>query len=124
MSRRVCESTRRNGRRSSRRFATRAGRLRVATTARRFDFNLKFAPQRSKVWVVYLAGGGACDDPIAGWYFAGHTNVAALLAVIEERDGLDDSDSETEVLFAGSSAGAFGPMVRPRGSSSRSFWFW
>jgi hypothetical protein len=89
-----------------------------------FDFNLKFAPQRSKVWVVYLAGGGACDDPIAGWYFAGHTNVAALLAVIEERDGLDDSDSETEVLFAGSSAGAFGPMVRPRGSSSRSFWFW
>jgi hypothetical protein len=62
MSRRVCESTRRNGRRSSRRFATRAGRLRVATTARRFDFNLKFAPQRSKVWVIYLAGGGACDD--------------------------------------------------------------
>jgi hypothetical protein len=47
-------------------------------------------------------------DAMAGWYFAGHTNVAALLATIEERYGLDDSDPETEVLFAGSSAGAFG----------------
>jgi hypothetical protein len=47
-------------------------------------------------------------DPVAGWYFAGHTNVAALLATIEERYGLDDSDPETEILFAGSSAGAVG----------------
>jgi hypothetical protein len=47
-------------------------------------------------------------DPVAGWYFAGHTNVAALLAVVEERYGLDDSDPETEVLFSGSSAGGFG----------------
>ena len=45
---------------------------------------------------------------MAGWYFAGHSNVAALLAVIEERYGLDDSDPETEVLFAGSSAGGLG----------------
>ena len=47
-------------------------------------------------------------DPVAGWYFAGHTNVAAMLAVIKERYGLDDSDPETEVLFSGSSAGGLG----------------
>jgi len=47
-------------------------------------------------------------DPVAGWYFAGHANVTALLAVIAERYGLDDSDPETEVLFAGSSAGGLG----------------
>jgi O-palmitoleoyl-L-serine hydrolase len=50
-------------------------------------------------------------DPVAGWYFAGHTNVAALLAVVEERYGLDDSDPETEVLFSGSSAGGLGAHV-------------
>ena len=144
-----------------------------------FDFQIQLAPQPSKVWVIHLAGGGACNDfgtpcsararaltttspqvdrelsatpgagivsrdatinptfaranlvrttycssdfwagattdlrpssgdPVAGWYFAGHSNVAALLAVIEERYGLDDSDPETEVLFAGSSAGGLG----------------
>lgn len=47
-------------------------------------------------------------DPVNGWYFAGRTNVAALLALLEERYGLDDADPQTEVLFTGSSAGAFG----------------
>jgi hypothetical protein len=47
-------------------------------------------------------------DPVNGWYFAGHTNVASMLALLEERYGLDDSDPEIEVLFSGSSAGAFG----------------
>jgi hypothetical protein len=141
-----------------------------------FDFNVQLAAEPTKVWVIHLDGGGACDDlaapcsgrdrvltttspqvdrelwvmpgagiasrdatinptanyvratycssdqwlggmtdrrpstgdPAAGWHFAGHTNVAALLAVITERYGLDDSDPETEVLFSGSSAGAVG----------------
>jgi hypothetical protein len=45
---------------------------------------------------------------VTGWYFSGHTNVAAMLALLEERYGLDDTDPESEVLFTGSSAGAFG----------------
>lgn len=49
-------------------------------------------------------------DPVGGWYFSGHANVAALLAVIKERYGLDDSDPETKVLFTGSSAGATGAL--------------
>ena len=147
-----------------------------------FDFNVQLAPEPSKVWVIHLEGGGACNDlsnqcstriagnpaltttsprvdrelwvmpgsgivsrdatinptfatsnyvratycssdqwtgatterrptsgdPVAGWYFSGHTNVSALLAMVEERYGLDDSDPETEVLFSGSSAGGFG----------------
>jgi O-palmitoleoyl-L-serine hydrolase len=47
-------------------------------------------------------------DPINGWYFSGHANVAAMLDVIKQRYGLDDDDPDTEVLFAGSSAGALG----------------
>lgn len=144
-----------------------------------FDFQIQLASESSKVWVIHLEGGGACNDlanqcsardrvltttsprvdrelsqtpgcciqsrdatinptfatanyvratycssdqwegattdrrpssgdPVNGWYFSGHTNVAALLAVVGERYGLDDSDPNTEVLFSGSSAGGFG----------------
>lgn len=43
-----------------------------------------------------------------GWYYSGHTNVDAMLAILAERYGLDDSDPATQVLFGGGSAGAFG----------------
>jgi hypothetical protein len=47
-------------------------------------------------------------DPVNGWYFSGHTNVVAMLDVLKQRYGLDDSDAATQVLFSGSSAGGLG----------------
>ena len=47
-------------------------------------------------------------DPVNGWYFSGHANVAAMFAVLERDYGLDDTDPASAVLFSGSSAGAFG----------------
>lgn len=49
-------------------------------------------------------------DP-QGWYFSGHTNVRAMIEILIERYGLDDSDSRTRLLFAGSSAGGIGVEV-------------
>jgi hypothetical protein len=43
-----------------------------------------------------------------GWYFSGRHNVAALLAVLAERYGMDDAAPDTRVLWEGASAGAFG----------------
>jgi len=144
-----------------------------------FDFDVRLAAQPTKTWVIYLDGGGFCDDvahpcadremryrtsspqvdrelsttqkggihsrnttanptfaganhvtatycssdlwagattdrrptagdPVNGWYFSGHANVAAMFALLQQRYGLDDADTETEVLFTGSSAGGFG----------------
>jgi O-palmitoleoyl-L-serine hydrolase len=50
-------------------------------------------------------------DPARGWYFSGHANVDAMLAVLVERYGLDDSQSTLQVLFGGGSAGAFGAHI-------------
>lgn len=43
-----------------------------------------------------------------GWYYSGHLNVRAMLAILRARFGLDDGDPSTRVLFGGGSAGAFG----------------
>jgi hypothetical protein len=43
-----------------------------------------------------------------GWYYAGHLNVEALLGILIERYGLDDTDPSLRVLFGGASAGAWG----------------
>ena len=47
-------------------------------------------------------------DPTRGWYFSGHANVDAMLAILAERYGLDDADPTLRLLFSGGSAGAFG----------------
>ena len=47
-------------------------------------------------------------DPVNGWYFSGRANVAALLAMLTERYGLDDDNPALEVLWTGDSAGAHG----------------
>jgi len=47
-------------------------------------------------------------DPTNGWYFSGHINVDAMIAILIERYGLDDSSPALRVLLTGSSAGAFG----------------
>jgi hypothetical protein len=47
-------------------------------------------------------------DPTNGWYFSGHPNVDALIAMLAQRYGLDDSNPSLRVLLGGSSAGAFG----------------
>lgn len=43
-----------------------------------------------------------------GWYFSGRANVEALLEVLMERYGLDDSHPQTQVLLGGLSAGGAG----------------
>ncbi len=47
-------------------------------------------------------------DPTNGWYFLGHANVDAMLGLLVERYGLDDSNDALRVLFGGGSAGALG----------------
>ena len=43
-----------------------------------------------------------------GWYFSGGPNIQATVEILVDRFGLDDSDKDTKLLFAGSSAGGFG----------------
>lgn len=50
------------------------------------------------------------SDP-EGWYFAGRTNVSAMFEVLIDEYGLDDTNPETQVLFAGSSAGGAGVIA-------------
>ena len=47
-------------------------------------------------------------DAAQGWYFSGHANVDAMLAILQQRYGLDDRQPDLKVLFGGGSAGAFG----------------
>lgn len=47
-------------------------------------------------------------DAARGWYFSGHANVDAMLAMLQQRYGLDDREPDLKVLFGGGSAGAFG----------------
>lgn len=47
-------------------------------------------------------------DPTNGWYFSGRANVAALLAVLAQRYGLDDQNPSLELMWTGDSAGAHG----------------
>ncbi|NWG34394.1 MAG: hypothetical protein HXY42_08130 [Chloroflexi bacterium] len=49
-------------------------------------------------------------DP-EGWYFSGRANVRAMVEILIQRYGLDDSNPQTRVLFAGSSAGGIGVEV-------------
>jgi hypothetical protein len=144
-----------------------------------FGFMLELSPTGSKDWVIYLEGGGFCednanlcenrgprwsttpgdealayyslvrvsalfsDDPEwnpsfddsnsayafycssdvwsggtvtrrpttadpAGWYFSGRANVRALIGALKAYYGLDDTDPNTRVLYAGISAGGQG----------------
>jgi hypothetical protein len=44
----------------------------------------------------------------SGWYFSGHAIVDALVGILAERYGLEDSNPDLHVLFGGGSAGAWG----------------
>lgn len=47
-------------------------------------------------------------DPTNGWYFSGRANVRAMVEILKASFGLDDTNAQTKVLFAGSSAGGIG----------------
>jgi hypothetical protein len=47
-------------------------------------------------------------DAQNGWYYSGHANVDAMIALLAERYGLDDRGQPIQLLFGGGSAGAFG----------------
>jgi hypothetical protein len=49
-------------------------------------------------------------DPVNGWYFSGRTNVNAMLNILMSSFGLADS-SDTNVIWAGGSAGSFGAQL-------------
>jgi hypothetical protein len=46
-----------------------------------------------------------------GWYFAGRINVRAMIEILIEQYGLDDSNPDLKVMFSGSSAGGAGVVV-------------
>lgn len=50
-------------------------------------------------------------DAQNGWFFSGRLNVKAMVEVLKEEFGLDDNNSETQVLFSGGSAGGGGAEV-------------
>lgn len=54
-----------------------------------------------------------------GWYFAGRINVTAMLETLIQQYGLDDSNPETRVLFAGSSAGGVGVIANADNIAAR-----
>jgi hypothetical protein len=58
-------------------------------------------------------------DPVNGWYFSGHANVDAMMDMLVERYGLDDSDPTLQVLFGGSSAGRMGAAFNARRVAER-----
>lgn len=43
-----------------------------------------------------------------GWYFSGRSNVAAMVEILKDRFGMDDTNPRTKILFSGSSAGGVG----------------
>lgn len=53
-------------------------------------------------------------DPGQGWFFSGRANVAALIEILKERYGLDDTRPGLRVLLAGDSAGAHGAHFTAR----------
>ena len=59
-------------------------------------------------------GSDTARQPLAdhpdGWYFAGRTNVSALLATLPDR-GLADADPDTRILIVGHSAGGAGVVA-------------
>jgi O-palmitoleoyl-L-serine hydrolase len=69
------------------------------------------------VWAQYCSSdlySGASTELIpnsasaTGWYFSGRHNVKAMFETLKQRYGLDDSDSDTKILFLGQSAGGSG----------------
>ncbi|MCC6998885.1 MAG: hypothetical protein IT370_30005 [Deltaproteobacteria bacterium] len=53
-------------------------------------------------------------DPVRGWFFSGHSNAAALIELLRQRYGLDDSRPDLRVLLMGNSAGAHGAHFNAR----------
>lgn len=62
----------------------------------------------SDLWSGVSAEPRPTDASPTGWYFSGRLNVQAMLDILQQRYGLDDSNLQTRVLFAGSSAGGVG----------------
>lgn len=74
-----------------------------------FDANYAFAEYcSSDLW----SGTSTVRRPTLadpnGWFFSGKLNVRAMLEIIIERYGLEDTNPQTRILFAGSSAGGVG----------------
>ena len=77
-----------------------------------YDANRAFAFYcSSDVWSGSVAERRATTGSADGWYFTGRLNVQAMLEVLIQQYGLDDTNPNTAVLFAGGSAGGVGVQV-------------
>lgn len=70
----------------------------------------------------YWAGAGASrrpssGDPVNGWYFSGRANINAMLDILMSSYGLTDG-SDTNVVWAGGSAGSFGAQLTANQASN------